>query len=165
MTWQVIDAAPAQAYKRPMQSQPTLAAPTAHQQHQRRQRHIVSAVLVAVAVIHALPVAGVLGARQLVQLYGVPVQDPGLELLLRHRAVLFGLLAALFGWAALQPALHRIALVAGVVSVASFLCLWWSAGATSSALATVAQVDGAALALLVVGAVVHARGQGLAVSG
>jgi len=110
-----------------------------------------------VAVVHALPLVGVLGAGKLLQLYGVPVQDPGLELLLRHRAVLFGLLAALLGYAALHPPLHRVALAAGLVSVVSFLGLWWSTGTNNAALARVAQVDGVALALLVVAAVAHLR--------
>lgn len=124
---------------------------------QRPLRRVVSTVLVLVAVVHALPVIGVLGAGQLLQLYGVPVQEPALELLLRHRAVLFGLLAALLGHAALRPDLHRMALVAGLVSVASFLGLWYAAGGPRGALAAVAQVDACALALLVVGAIAHAK--------
>lgn len=111
----------------------------------------------AVAVIHALPLAGVLGAGKLSQLYGVPLQDPNLELLLRHRAVLFGLLAGLLGYAALRPDWHRIALVAGLVSVVSFLVLWRVVPGTNAAMDTVARVDGVALALLVVGAIAHAR--------
>ena len=57
-------------------------------------RYGVPVILVLVAVVHALPLVGVLGAGKLAQLYGTPVQDAGVELLLRHRAVLFGLLAA-----------------------------------------------------------------------
>lgn len=123
-----------------------------------RMRWIVSGALVLVAVIHVLPLAGVLGAGKLSQLYGVPLQDPSLVLLLRHRAVLFGLLAALLGYAALRPDLHRIALVAGLVSVASFLWLWLDAPGTNGAMDTIARVDGVALALLVVAAIAHARG-------
>jgi hypothetical protein len=57
-------------------------------------RFVVPAVLLIVALIHALPLVGVMGAAKLTQLYGIDVQDPTLELLLRHRAILFGLLAA-----------------------------------------------------------------------
>lgn len=122
-------------------------------------RHVVAVVLGVVAVIHALPLAGVLGADRLAQLYGTPVQDAGLELLLRHRAVLFGLLAAFMGYAALRPDLHRLALVAGLLSVASFLLLAWlqRGSALSAPLAMVARVDGVALALLVVALAVHLR--------
>ena len=114
---------------------------------------------VLVAVVHALPLVGVLGAGKLAQLYGTPVQDAGVELLLRHRAVLFGLLAAFMGYAALRPELHRLGLVAGLVSVVSFLLLSWlqRGSALSAPLVTVVRVDGVALALLVVGLALQLR--------
>lgn len=118
-------------------------------------RYLVPAVLLIVAAIHALPVVGVLGAGKLVALYGVPVQDPNLEILLRHRAVLFGLLAAFLACAAFMPALHRMALVAGLVSVASYLALALSVGGFNSALSTVVHADLLALALLLAGGLVH----------
>lgn len=120
-------------------------------------RYVVPMVLFVVAVVHALPVAGVLGAGKLTQLYGTALQDAGTELLLRHRAVLFGLLAAFMGYAAMRPDLHRPALLAGFVSMASFLVLWWQQRGTalSAELATVARVDAAAMALLLVALAVH----------
>src|SRR3989344_8880855 len=86
-------------------------------------RYGVPVILVLVAVVHALPLVGVLGAGKLAQLYGTPVQDAGVELLLRHRAVLFGLLAAFMGYAALRPDLHRLGLGAGLGSVVAVLLL------------------------------------------
>ncbi|RZI92273.1 MAG: phosphopantetheine adenylyltransferase, partial [Rubrivivax sp.] len=71
---------------------------------------LVPITLALVALLHALPLAGVLGAAKLSVLYGVDAREPGLELLLRHRAVLFGLLAAFLAWAAWQPALRGPAL-------------------------------------------------------
>jgi hypothetical protein len=121
-------------------------------------RWIVPGVLVLVAVIHALPLAGVLGAGKLLRLYGVPVPDANTELLLRHRAVLFGMLAALLGYAAFRPDLHRLALVAGLASVVSYLGLWAIMSGTNAALAVVARVDGVALGLLLVAAAVHLKG-------
>ncbi|MBD9392421.1 phosphopantetheine adenylyltransferase [Acidovorax sp. ACV01] len=122
-------------------------------------RHVVPVVLVLVAVVHALPLVGVLGAGKLAQLYGTPVQDAGVELLLRHRAVLFGLLAAFMGYAATRAELHRLALVAGQVSVVSFLLLSWlqRGSGLSAPLVMVVRVDGVALALLVVALAVHLR--------
>jgi hypothetical protein len=149
MTSQVIDARTAAPYKRRMDKEGF------------GMRWMVPGVLMVVAVIHALPVVGVLGAGKLVQLYGIPVQDAGLELLLRHRAVLFGLLAAFLGYAALRPELHRLALVAALASVASFLLLAWLQrdGALSAALLRVVWVDVAALGLLVAALAVHLRGE------
>ena len=116
---------------------------------------LVPLALVLVALLHALPLAGVLGAAKLSGLYGVDVRDPALELLLRHRAVLFGLLAAFLAYAAWQPALRGLGLVAGLVSVASFLLLAMPTGLLPAALATVIRLDLAALILLLAAGIVH----------
>ena len=49
--------------------------------------HFINAPLVVAAVIHLLPLVGVLGPARLSSLYGIAVAEPNLELLLRHRAV------------------------------------------------------------------------------
>ncbi len=118
-------------------------------------RFVVPAVLLLVALIHALPLVGVMGAAKLTQLYGIDVQDPTLEILLRHRAVLFGLLAAFLAYAAFRPELHRLALIAGFISVASFLVLARLASAYNPELSTVVRADWLALVLLAAGAVAH----------
>ncbi len=119
-------------------------------------QHLVPATLWLVALLHALPLAGVLGAERLATLYGVDVQaSPDLTLLLRHRAVLFGLLATALAVAALRPAWHGAGLVAGVVSVASFLVLAALDGGLNAALLTVVRLDIAALILLLAAGFVH----------
>ncbi len=120
-------------------------------------RFVVPVVLLLVAALHLLPLAGVLGAVRLAGLYGVVVEDPNLEILLRHRAVLFGLLAAFLGHAACHRHLHTLALVAGVVSVGAFLVLAWTVGHYNAALSTVVRADVVALVLLVVATGVHLR--------
>ena len=114
---------------------------------------LIPAALLIVAVIHAMPLAGVVGAQRLQDLYGIPVAEPNLELLLRHRAVLFGMLAGLLAAAAFRPALQGLALVAGLISVVSFLVLAISIGSTNAALATVVKADWVALVLLVIASV------------
>ena len=116
---------------------------------------LVPIALALVALLHALPLAGVLGAAKLSVLYGIDARDPALELLLRHRAVLFGLLAAFLAWAAWQPTLRGLGLIAGLVSIASFLVLALPAGPLPPALATVVKLDVAALLLLLAAAIVH----------
>jgi hypothetical protein len=116
---------------------------------------VVPAILVVVAVIHALPITGVLGAGKLSQLYGINIDDPNLVLLLRHRAVLFGLLSAFLAYAAVRPDLQGIALVAGLVSVVSFLLLAPPTGSLTPGIVTVVRADWVALVLLLAGAAVH----------
>jgi hypothetical protein len=118
----------------------------------------VPVVLLLVALIHALPLLGVAGGPRLQQLYGLGPLDPNLALLLRHRAVLFGLLAAFLAWAAFRPELHRLALLAGLVSVLSFLLLAAPLQGLTPAIATVVRVDGVALVLLGLGLFIHAFG-------
>jgi hypothetical protein len=121
-------------------------------------RLIVPVALLLVSVIHLLPLVGVLGPTALQRLYGLSVDDPTLELLLRHRAVLFGLLGAGLAFASLRPAWHGPALVAAAVSLVSFLLLAWSLpGAVNAAIANVVRVDLVALALLAAAAAVHLK--------
>ena len=117
---------------------------------------LVGASLVVVGVIHLLPLVGVAGADRLSALYGVPITGPDLAVLMRHRAVLFGLLGAFLVYAAFVPDVRTLAFVAGFVSVVSFLVLARSEGATTAEVGRVVAADWAALACLVVGAAAHA---------
>ena len=55
-------------------------------------KHIASSMLVVVGLTHLLPLSGVLGAASLANLYGLQFNEANLEILMRYRAVLFGLL-------------------------------------------------------------------------
>lgn len=119
-------------------------------------RHLVTACLLVVGVIHLLPLSGVLGAERLAALYGLQgraFDDPNLAILMRHRAVLFGLLGGFLLLAAFRPDLQGIAFVAGFVSVLSFLWLAWAEGPHNAQVGRVVTADLVALACLVVGGV------------
>lgn len=109
---------------------------------------IVKLALLIAGLIHLLPLAGVLGADRLYALYGVTIGDPAVLLLMRHRAVLFGLLGAFCTAAAFLPRLQAGALLMALGSVLSFLVLAWPARADSAAIARIAAVDLGVLALL-----------------
>lgn len=84
---------------------------------------LIRAVLMAVGAAHLLPLLGILGASRLEQLYGLRIEDSNLLLLMRHRALLFGLLGALLVTAAFRPAWQRVALLAAWGSVLGFVVL------------------------------------------
>lgn len=109
-----------------------------------------SICLIIAAVIHLLPTLGMLGATQLNTLYQLDFSEPNLAILMRHRAVLFGLLGAFLMWAAFKPELQWIAIVAGLVSVISFLILALGTGNYNPALAKVVKADWIALFALLV---------------
>ena len=119
-------------------------------------RHLVSAMLIVVAIIHLLPLSGVLGSERLGALYGIRFDEPNLAILMRHRAVLFGLLGAFLLYAAFRPAFQLAAFVAGFVSIVSFLYLAWSEGGYNAQVGRVFIADIVALVCLIVGAVANA---------
>lgn len=121
------------------------------------QQHIVPAVLLLVALIHFIPLAGVLGSAKLSVLYGISLHDSNFEILMRHRAVLFGLLAAFLVHAAFHRNLHGLALIAAAFSVVSFLLLVLQTGHYNEAMASVFKVDVAAAILILMAVLVHAR--------
>jgi hypothetical protein len=117
-------------------------------------------MLVVPGLIHLLPLSGVLGADALARLYGLDFSEPNLEILMRHRAVLFGLLGALLVAAGFRPALRTVALWAGFASVLSFLGLAWAVGDYGAAVARVVAADWIALGCLGVAAALHWGHQG-----
>lgn len=114
-------------------------------------KYLVSAALIVVGLIHLAPMTGAFGPAWLEKLYGLPIGEPNLEILMRHRAILFGLLGAFLIAAAFKRELQAIAFAAGLVSVASFVWLAWSVGGYNPHLERVVTVDLVALASLGVG--------------
>jgi hypothetical protein len=111
---------------------------------------LVAALLLGVAIIHWLPLAGVLGGERLASLYGVAMGDANLELLMRHRAVLFGILGTLIAAGAFHRPLRFAAIAAGYASVGSFLALAYATGSLNTQVDRVVLFDWIALALLLV---------------
>ena len=118
-------------------------------------RYLISVTLIIAGIIHLLPLSGVLGADRLSALYGTTLSDPNLVILMRHRAVLFGLLGLFFIFAAFRPTFQPLAFLAGFVSVISFLWLAWSTGNYNTQINHVVVADLIALGSLIVGSVAY----------
>jgi hypothetical protein len=105
--------------------------------------------LVGAALIHVLPVPGVLGSEWLAKLYAIPVPDPASEFLLRHRAIVFGLMGlALLAALAIRP--WRLPFVLFVLaSDLAFLLIAAVDWPASTALQRVIAFDGLSVALLI----------------
>ena len=109
---------------------------------------LVRAVLLLVGAVHLLPVIGVLGATRLEPMYGVALPDPQVVLLLRHRAVLFGLIGTLLCGASFHAPWQTSALWVGLCSTASFVVLAWLGADLGPPLRRVLTVDIGAVILL-----------------
>jgi drug/metabolite transporter superfamily protein YnfA len=118
-------------------------------------------MLTVVGIIHLLPLTGVLGVSRLQALYGVTIDDPNLEILMRHRAVLFGILGAFLIYAAFRPGLQLAALIAGAVSVISFLVIAGMVNGYNTGIARVVTADIVAVVCLMIGAFAYWRDQAM----
>ncbi len=113
--------------------------------------HLTTAMLVIVAIIHLLPLTGMHSSQRLTALYGIDCSEANVQILLRHRAVLFGLLGGFLLYAAFCPALQLLGLIAGLVSVLSFIGLAWQVGNYNAQLKRVFIADLLALGCLLLG--------------
>jgi len=108
-------------------------------------QRIITALLVIVGVIHLLPLSGVLGAQELSTLYGLSLHESNISILMRHRAVMFGLFGAFFIYAGFKKQYQPLAFVTALVSVVSFLAIAWSTGEYNAAINKVVIADLVAL--------------------
>ena len=116
---------------------------------------MITGLLVLVGIIHLLPLSGVLGSERLSTLYGLVFNEANLEILMRHRAILFGLLGSFFVYAAFKPALQPLAFIAGFISVISFMVLAWSIGDYNASIRQVFLVDIVAVISLIIASVMY----------
>ncbi|MFD7089213.1 hypothetical protein ACFV94_15600 [Streptomyces sp. NPDC059896] len=117
---------------------------------------LTSALFVVVGAVNLLPGVVALAPARITTAYGVSIDGPhsaDLTVLLRHRAVLLGLVGIALLCAAFIPSLRVPALVGGGISMGTFLLFAYSTPGLNDATMRVARIDIAAIALLVVAAV------------
>lgn len=109
---------------------------------------IITGLIVLAGIINFLPVIGAVSVAQIEGLYGVDASDPTLGILLRHRAVLFGLIGGFMIVAAFCRRLHLTAIIGGLISMLSFLWLYFLTGDQPQALLSIIYADIAGIAFL-----------------
>ena len=106
-------------------------------------------------LINLIPIVGAISDAELASLYGIINLSPELSLLLRHRAILLGIVGTLCIHAAFQPGVRLLATLAGLSSMASFLFLLLQTETSNAALTRVAWADVAAMIALIIGLSLH----------
>ena len=115
----------------------------------------ITTAFVLVGMINFIPVTGVISAEHLTKLYQVAMTDSDIVLLLRHRAVLFGVLGMFIAAAGFVPGLRNAAAIAGLVSMLAFVVLVFVTDNSNPSLVRIAWVDIAASLVLLVGYALH----------
>jgi hypothetical protein len=110
-------------------------------------------ILLVTGLVHLLPFSLAFFTNRIPNSYGVSISDPNMQLLLRHRAFLFGIIGFGLIFSAIKKKYYLAASVVGFVSMVSFICLYYWIGDINAQLQSVMWVDmlvGAALLLITV---------------
>jgi hypothetical protein len=107
--------------------------------------HVISAILVIVGIINFVPVAGVMSSAALAKAYGIDAPTGDVLVLLRHRAVLLGIVGGFICISAFLSHLQVAAVGMAYVSMLTYVQLAWGAG---NELLRIKKIDVAAIMLL-----------------
>ena len=97
--------------------------------------------LVVVGLINLAPVVGVISAQKLESAYSVTLAGNDLAILMRHRALLFGILGAFILYSAFVPFYQSAAMIMGGVSMIGFALLVFGTGDYNEAIGKVLFID------------------------
>lgn len=116
--------------------------------------YLVAGILLLVALINLAPIVGVRSAASLQKLYGVALEDENLVVLLRHRAVLFGLIGGLILYSVFDSSLQPLAFLFAYLSMLSYLLIVKQHRTANVQLMRVYKIDVVALLLLTLAAAI-----------
>ena len=114
---------------------------------------LVSILLIVVGVINFLPVFAVLSATNLEQAYSVELANNDLIILMRHRALLFGIIGGFILFSVFAPSYQTPAMIMAAVSMIGFLYLAWTVGGYNDAISQIAMIDSAGIVCLALAAI------------
>ncbi|WND01844.1 hypothetical protein QGN29_09805 [Temperatibacter marinus] len=114
---------------------------------------LTQALILLVGLINVIPVIGALSASMIQSLYHIDISDPNLVILMRHRAILFGILGGYILFSLIRRDEQKRALFVGLISMVSFAGIALMEASLNAKLSMVLTIDyvgigAAAVALL-----------------
>jgi hypothetical protein len=113
---------------------------------------LIVTLLVLVGLINFLPLFGLFSVERISSTYGIEVSDNNFLILLKHRALLFGLIGGLVFFSVKFASLRVVALTMAGISMLGFILILLQTGAFNGSLGRIAIVDGAGLVLALIAA-------------
>ena len=105
-------------------------------------------------LINFLPVIGALSRKRIESLYDISVEDGNYEILMRHRAVLFGIVGTLMIASAFVTTLRPAGYAAGLTAMLGYLLITLQVGKYNPNIRRIAIVDIIATAALLTAALI-----------
>ena len=116
---------------------------------------IAAVILFIVGIINLLPVIVFFDATKTAKLYGLPIEGESLTILMRHRAVLLGLVGLALIAAAIKPEFRILAIALALISKLAFIFLTFTVANRTAEVGQVALVDVGAIILLIAALIIH----------
>jgi len=101
----------------------------------------ITVCLIIVGLINCAPVLGVLSAQNLENAYSISLASNDLIILMRHRALLFGVLGGFILYSVFFPSYQGAAMIMAMVSMVSFIALVYLVGGYNDSIYKVLVVD------------------------
>lgn len=115
----------------------------------------ITLIMLVVGYINFHPLIGVVSVARLQALYGPPIEGADMAVLMRHRALLFGILGGFIMYAAFVPELRVPAFVMGFTNMLGFIVIARLVGGYRARVGKVVRIDAAASVLLAVALGLH----------
>jgi len=110
-------------------------------------------LLFVVGLINFLPVIGVLSAEKLSTAYSIELIGNDIVILMRHRALLFGLVGGFIFFSLFKPVYQEAAMAMAGVSMVGFLYIVWAVDGHNDSIAKIAMIDVVGIICLIIAAV------------
>ena len=112
----------------------------------------ISILLITVGLINFLPVIGIISAEKLSAAYAVELIGNDIVILMRHRALLFGLIGGFMLYSVWKPSYQSVAMVMAAISMLGFLFFVAAADHYNASITKIAIIDLIGLAALAIAA-------------
>tara|TARA_R110002110_G_scaffold75009_3_gene198373 strand:+ start:4484 stop:4858 length:375 start_codon:yes stop_codon:yes gene_type:complete len=116
---------------------------------------VIAVILLLVGFLNFYPLIGIQGAPRLSALYGLPVEGADITILMRHRALMFGLVGGFIMLSAFVLEWRGPAFAAGFISMLGFVALAWAEGGYNGFVGKVVMADIVGSLLLLVALALH----------
>ncbi len=112
----------------------------------------ISILLITVGLINFLPVIGIISAEKLSAAYAVELIGNDIVILMRHRALLFGLIGGFMLYSVWKPSYQSVAMVMAAISMLGFLFFVAAADHYNASITKITIIDLIGLAALAIAA-------------
>lgn len=110
----------------------------------------ISIFLLIVGLINFLPVIGVMSANKLSNTYSIELVGNDIVILMRHRALLFGIVGGFILYSVFNPSYQGAAMIMAAISMLGFLYFVWAAAEYNAAILKIAIIDLVGIASLTI---------------